>query len=71
MPAFIFGERSIADQAGNESLILPTASDISRYAPPLPPEDDFLTEDHNGLPCVTHPVGIRESSSVADKFSYP
>lgn len=42
-------------------LVMPSESDVAKYAPPAPPEDDFLTFNSKGYPVVRNPVGIRES----------
>ncbi len=39
-------------------LVLPSAADVERYAPPAPPADEFLSEDERGFPIVRKPVGV-------------
>lgn len=47
-------------------LILPSADDVVKYAPPSEPDDGFLTENHKGLSVVTRPVGLREINGVKE-----
>lgn len=42
-------------------LIIPTADEVSKYAPPTAlSEDDFFDYMENGLPVVRKPVGIKD-----------